>query len=122
MKIDMVIIAALAAFFALPAAAAEPQAIVHTSPLPCVPASGGGTFCPHFYDLEYRAEDGDQVLLRLQGFSGIKLDLPPFVREVTTADGRLLRGVPQPGIYIVQMRRDGKHMPTLDMHMRLIPR
>lgn len=113
---------------------ASADVLLHASPLPA-------KFMPHeqgahqqggqkgywFYglttDIKYLAGDGDEVFLRMHGFQGIELvGLPPFVREVSTADGRLLRGVPQPGDYTVEMHRDGKRIPTLDMHMRFIPR
>ncbi|MBX5235302.1 hypothetical protein HJC02_24000 [Rhizobium sp. NLR4a] len=106
-----------------PATAGEAQAIFHTSPLPCVPMSGGGMFCGHTDNIEYLEEDGDQVLLKLHGFKGIELvGLPPVVREVPTTYGRLLRGAPTPGNYTVEMHQNGKRIPTLVMHMRFIPR
>ncbi|MBB3743513.1 hypothetical protein FHX10_003012 [Rhizobium sp. BK591] len=123
MKFIWIIAIAWAVLVAGPAAADEAEAIIHTSPLPCAPMSGGGMFCGHTYDLRCRAEDGDQVLLKFHGYKGIELvGLPPFVREVPTTYGRLLRGAPTPGNYIVEMHQDGKRTPTLDMHMRFIPR
>jgi len=131
MKSITIAVAALAIFMAGPAVA---DVILNSSPLPA-------KFMPHkqgaheqggqrgfwFYglttDLKYLPGDGDEVLLKLHGFQGIQLvGLPPFVREVSTADGRLLRGIPQPGNFTVEMHRDGKRIPTLDMHMRFIPR
>ncbi|MGO7727957.1 hypothetical protein [Rhizobium leguminosarum] len=120
----------LAAFIARPAAA---DVILHTSPLPAqfMPDERGAYeqggqkgfwFYGHTTDIKYLPSDRDQVLLRMHGFQGIELvGLPPFVWEVATSDGRLLRGIPQPGNYTVEMHGDGKRIPTLDMHMRFIP-
>lgn len=58
MKSITIAVAALAAFMARPATADEAQAIFHTSPLPCVPMSGGGMFCGLSNDLKHRVEDG----------------------------------------------------------------
>ena len=123
MRRVVLVAAALGAFITGPAVAEDVQAIFHTSPLPCVPMSSGGMFCGHSLDLKYRAGGGDHALLKLHGFRGIELvGLPSFVREVPTTYGRLLRGAPKPGNYTVEMHRDGKRIPTLDMHMRFIPR
>lgn len=122
MKRMIQVAAAFAAFMA-GSATAEPQAIFHTSPLPCVPMPDGGMFCGSSDDVKYRPEDGDQVLVRFHGFYGLEYrGLPPFVREVQTTDGRLWRGTPRPSSYVVEAWRDDKHIPTLDVHIRFIPR
>jgi hypothetical protein len=130
-SISITAIAALAAFMAGPAAS---EVILHTSPLPArfMPREQGAHeqggqrgywFQGLTTDIKYLPSDGDEVLLKMHGFQGIQLvGLPSFVREVSTANGRLLRGVPQPGNYTIEMHRDGKRIPTLDMHMRFIPR
>lgn len=127
----MIIATALAALAAGPAAA---DVVLHTSRLPAqfmrhergAHEQGGQRgywFHGHTTDIKYLPGDGDEVFLRMHGFKGIQLvGLPPFVREVATVDGRLLRGIPRSGTYIVEMHRDGKHIPTLDMHLRFIPR
>ncbi|TCV76017.1 hypothetical protein [Neorhizobium sp. S3-V5DH] len=131
MKSITIAVAALAAFMAGPAVA---EVILHTSPLPAkfMPHEQGAHeqggqrgywFRGHTTRHQELPGDGDEVFLRMHGFQGIQLvGLPPFVREVSTADGHLLRGIPQPGNYTVEMWRDGKRIPTLDMHMRFIPR
>ena len=98
-------------------------AIFHASPLPCFSTLESGDFCPHSNDIIFRAGDGDHALLKLHGFKGISLvGLPPFIREVPTSYGRVLHGAPMPGNYTVEMHRDGKRIPTLDLHMRFILR
>lgn len=113
---------------------ASADVLLHTTPLPArfMPHQQGAHeqggqrgywFQGHTTDIKYLPGDGDEVFLRMHGFQGIQLvGLPPFVREVSTADGRLLRGIPQPGNFTVEMHRDGKRIPTLDMNMRFIPR
>lgn len=127
------ILIAAAVLATLIAGSASADIIHNTSPLPArfiLHAEGaieqGGQrglwFYGHTTDLKYLPGKGDEVLFSMHGFHGIQLvGLPPFLREVSTADGRLLRGVPQPGNYTVQMWRNGKHIPTLDMHIRFIP-
>lgn len=131
MKTIIITAAVLAASIA---GSASADVLLHTTPLPAkfMPHEQGAIqqggqkgywFQGHTTDIKYLPADGDEVLLKMHGFQGIQLvGLPSFVREVPTAEGRLLRGVPQPGNYTVEMWRDGKRIPTLDMHMRFIPR
>jgi hypothetical protein len=131
MKTIIITAAVLAASIA---GSASADVLLHTTPLPAMfmPHEQGAIqqgvqkgywFQGHTTDIKYLPSGGDEVLLKMHGFQGIHLvGLPSFVREVPTADGRLLRGVPQPGKYTVEMWRDGKRIPTLDMHMRFIPR
>lgn len=131
MKTIIITAALLAASIA---GSASADVLLHSTPLSAkfVPHEQGASqqhgqrgywFYGHSTDIKYLPGDGDEVLLKLHGFQGIRLvGLPPFVREVSTADGRQLRGIPQPGTYTVQLWRDGKHISTLDMTMRFIPR
>lgn len=131
MKTIIITAAVLAASIA---GSASADVLLHTTPLSAkfMPHEQGAIqqggqkgywFQGHTTDIKYLPADGDEVLLKMHGFQGIQLvGLPSFVREVPTADGRLLRGIPQPGNYTVEMWRDGKRIPTLDMHMRFIPR
>lgn len=76
----------------------------------------------HTLNIRYSPSDGDQVLWRMHGFKDVELvGLPPFLREVFTTDGRLLRGIPQPGDYTVEMHTRGVRGPLLDMNFRFIP-
>ncbi|MGO8332110.1 hypothetical protein ACC778_08290 [Rhizobium ruizarguesonis] len=82
----------------------------------------GFWFYGHTLNIRYSPSDGDQVLWRMHGFKDIELvGLPPFLREVFTIDGRLLRGVAQPGDYTVEMHTNGVRGPLLDMNFRFIP-
>lgn len=65
----------------------------------------------------------DRKIHGFSGFHGLEFrGLPSWLREVKTSAGRDLVGSPQPGTFTIQMYRDGKHIPTLDMPMTFIPR
>lgn len=93
------------------------------SPLAPQLLSDGSTFYGWLDNFSYLPSEGDTPVLRMHGFEGLQVvGLPPFLREVPTEDGRLLRGTPQPGTYVVHMYKGGVLMPTLEMTMRFIPR
>lgn len=65
----------------------------------------------------------ERKIYGFRGFNGLEFrGLPSWLREVKTSAGRDLVGSPQPGTFTIQMYRDGKHIPTLDMPMTFIPR
>jgi hypothetical protein len=83
----------------------------------------GSTYNGWSYDFSYLPSEGDTYVLGMHGFPDIQLvSLPPFLREVPTEYGRLIRGTPQPGTYVVEMYQDGILVPSLEMTMRFIPR
>ncbi|TCQ07683.1 hypothetical protein C8J34_104144 [Rhizobium sp. PP-F2F-G36] len=113
----------VATLLVLTAGTAAAEVILNASPLPCIYIEGNGMFCGQTLDIKYRPGDGDHALLRIYGHENLQLvGLPSFVRDVLTTYGRLLRGKPEPGNYTVGVWRDGKRIPTQDMHLRFIPR
>lgn len=98
--------------------------------LPCIELRSGNSHCPRTLDVHYREAEGNQELVRIfpasERVSSIRtIDLPPFIREVQTAYGRVLRGNPRSEnnytIHKIKMFNDGEPAPSLDIHLRFLP-